>query len=62
MVINKIGKLINSGFYVAINGLIEWYKNRNPQDKRIYYELKEEAIYYNIVKNEQSIKQINDEA
>lgn len=52
MIINKIGKLINSGFYVAINDLIEWYKNRKPQDKRIYYELKEEAIYYNIVKNE----------
>lgn len=52
IIINKISKLINSGFYEAINDLIEWYNSRKPQDKGIYYELKEEAIYYNIVKNE----------
>lgn len=52
IIIKKLGKLINSGFYEVINDLIEWYNNRKPQDKRIYYELKEEAIYYNIVKDE----------
>ncbi|WP_133014315.1 tetratricopeptide repeat protein [Clostridium cuniculi] len=52
IIIKKLGKLINSGFYEVINDLIEWYNNRRPQDKRIYYELKEEAIYYNIVKDE----------
>ena len=50
IIIKKLGKLINSGFYEVINDLIQWYNNRNPQDKRIYYELKEQAIYYNIVK------------
>lgn len=52
IIIKKLSNLINSGFYEAINDLIEWYNNRKPQDKRAYYELKEEAIYYNIVKNE----------
>ena len=52
IIIKKLGKLINSGFYEVINDLIEWYNNRKPQDKRIYYKLKEEAIYYNIVKDE----------
>ena len=52
IIIKKLGKLINSGFYEVINDLIEWYNNRKPQDKRIYYELKEEAIYYNIIKDE----------
>lgn len=52
IIIKKLSNLINSGFYEAINDLIEWYDNRKPQDKRMYYELKEEAIYYNIVKNE----------
>lgn len=52
IIIKKLGKLINSGFYEVINDLIEWYNNRKPQDKGIYYELKEKAIYYNIVKDE----------
>lgn len=52
IIIKKLSQIINNGFYEAINDLIEWYNNRKPQDKRIYYELKEEAIYYNIVKDE----------
>lgn len=52
IIIKKLSQLINNGFYEAINDLIQWYNNRKPQDKRIYYELKEEAIYYNIVKDE----------
>ncbi|MDU2121178.1 MAG: tetratricopeptide repeat protein [Clostridium celatum] len=51
IIINKLRQLINSGFYEAINDLIEWYDNRKPQDEGMYYELKEEAIYYNIIKN-----------
>lgn len=51
IIINKLSKLVNSGFYEAINDLIEWYDNRKPQDEGMYYELKEEAIYYNIIKN-----------
>ena len=52
IIIEKLGKLINSGFYEVINDLIQWYNNRNPKDKTSYYELKEEAIYYNIVKDD----------
>ena len=52
IIIKKLSQIINNGFYEAINDLIGWYNNRKPQDKRIYYELKEEAIYYNIVKDE----------
>ena len=52
IIIEKLGKLINSGFYEVINDLIQWYNNRNPKDKTSYYELKEEAIYYNVVKDD----------
>ena len=48
--------MINSGFYEVINDLIQWYDNRKPQDKRIYYELQEEAIYYNVVKEDERLQ------
>ena len=56
IIIKKLSKLINSGFYEVINDLIQWYDNRKPQDKTIYYELQEEAIYYNIVKKDERLQ------
>ena len=56
IIIKKLSKLINSGFYEVINDLIQWYDNRKPQDKTIYYELQEEAIYYNIVKKDEILQ------
>lgn len=50
VIIKKLSKLINKGIYEVINDLIEWYNKRNPQDKMIYYSLKQESIYYNIEK------------
>lgn len=48
LLVKKLSKLINSGVYEVINDLIEWYDNRKPEDKIGYYELLEEAIYYNL--------------
>ena len=56
IIIKKLSKMINSGFYEVINDLIQWYDNRKPQDKRIYYELQEEAIYYNVVKEDERLQ------
>ena len=56
IIIKKLSKLISSGFYEVINDLIQWYDNRRPQDKAVYYELKEAAIYYNIVREEERLQ------
>ena len=56
IIIKKLSKLISSGFYEVINDLIQWYDNRRPQDKTVYYELKEAAIYYNIVREEERLQ------
>ena len=52
IIVKNLSKMINSGLYEVINDLIDWYNNRKPQDKVIYYELQEKAIYYNIVKED----------
>lgn len=48
IVVKKIDNLVNKGLYQALNELIKWYKIRKSEDKLIYYELMEEAIYYNV--------------
>ncbi len=56
IIIKKLSTLINSGVYEVINDLIEWYDNRKPQDKSIYYELQNQAIYYNILKKQKILQ------
>lgn len=56
IIIKKLSTLINSGLYEVINDLIEWYDNRKPQDKSIYYELQNQAIYYNILKKQKILQ------
>ena len=57
IIIKKLSKLINSGVYEVINDLIQWYDNRRPQDKTVYYELKEAQYIITLLKKrETSIK------
>lgn len=56
IIVKKLGKLINRGVYEVINDLIEWYNTRRPQDKTIYYDLQEKAIYFNVIKSEERLQ------
>lgn len=56
IIIKKLDKLINKGVYEVINDLIKWYEKRRPIDRIVYYQLKEEALYYNIVNEEERLQ------
>ena len=41
-------EMVNKGIYEAINDLLEWYVIREKEDDKNYYDLKKQAIFYNL--------------
>ena len=56
MIVKDLRDMINKGIYDAINDLIQWYHIRDKEDDKNYYELKKQAIFYNIEKPKQKVK------
>ena len=55
-VVKDLRDMIDKGMYEAINDLLEWYDIRDKTDDKNYYELKKQAIFYNITRPKQKHK------
>ena len=47
-IVRDMREMVNKGIYEAINDLLEWYVIREKEDDKNYYDLKKQAIFYNL--------------
>lgn len=56
MIVKELRDMVDRDIYEAINDLLEWYNMRDKTDDKNYYELKKQAIFYNIKRTKQKYK------
>ena len=56
MIVKDLRDMVDKGIYEAVNDLLEWYNVRGSIDDKNYYELKKQALFYNIKRPKQKSK------
>ena len=56
MIVKDLRDMVDKGIYEAINDLLEWYNMRDKTDDKNYYELKKQAVFYNIKRTKKKYK------
>lgn len=56
MIVRDLRKIIDKGIYEAINDLLDWHNIRERIDDKNYYDLKKQAIFYNIKRPKEKSK------
>ncbi len=56
MIVKDLRGMVDKGIYEAIDDLLEWHNVRDRKDDKNYYDLKRQAIFYNIKRPKQKSK------